>query len=112
MHDLRTLLEEDYRVFSCALAGSPLYQWFCPVDALDKVRVPFKSELQRFAHWLPEARMRQMMERLLLAGMDPAGPAGFERTGGLGGVFCGYDGLKANVHFPVDWVCCATPHAR
>ena len=40
---LRTLLQEDYRGFSCALAGSPLYQWFCLVDALDEVRVPSKS---------------------------------------------------------------------
>src|SRR5208282_24029 len=71
---LRTLLQEDYRGFSCALAGSPLYQWFCLVDALEEVRVPSKSELQRFAHWLDAAQMRQMMERLLLAGMDPAGP--------------------------------------
>ena len=71
---LRTLLQEDYRGFSCALAGSPLYQWFCLVDALDEVRVPSKSELQRFAHWLEEGQMRPMMERLLRAGMDPAGP--------------------------------------
>src|SRR5574341_722589 len=26
---LRTLLQEDYRGFSCQLAGNPLYQWFC-----------------------------------------------------------------------------------
>ena len=29
---LRTLLLEDYRGFSCQLAGNPLYQWFCLVD--------------------------------------------------------------------------------
>ena len=46
---LRTLLQEDYRGFSCQLAGNPLYQWFCQVDALDVVRVPSKSEVQRFA---------------------------------------------------------------
>jgi len=40
---LRTLLQEDYRGFSCQLAGNPLYQWFCRVDALDQVRVPSKS---------------------------------------------------------------------
>jgi hypothetical protein len=55
---LRTLLQEDHRGFSCALAGSPLYQWFCLVDALDQVRVPSKSELQRFAHWLDAAQNR------------------------------------------------------
>ena len=101
---LRTLLQEDYRGFSCALAGSPLYQWFCLVDALDEVRVPSKSELQRFAHWLEAAQMRQMMERLLLAGMDPAGPLDLKEPVDLEEYFVDTTALKANVHFPVDWV--------
>ena len=101
---LRTLLQEDYRGFSCALAGSPLYQWFCLVDALDEVRVPSKSELQRFAHWLDAAQMRQMMERLLRAGMDPAGPLNLTEPVDLEEYFVDTTALKANVHFPVDWV--------
>jgi hypothetical protein len=101
---LRTLLQEDYRGFSCALAGSPLYQWFCLVDALDEVRVPSKSELQRFAHWLEAAQMRQMMERLLRAGMDPAGPLDLKEPVDLEEYFVDTTALKANVHFPVDWV--------
>ena len=101
---LRTLLQEDYRGFSCALAGSPLYQWFCLVDALDEVRVPSKSELQRFAHWLEAAQMRQMMERLLLAGMDPVGPLDLKEPVSLEEYFVDTTALKANVHFPVDWV--------
>jgi len=52
---LRTLLQEGYRGFSCQLAGNPLYQWFCQVDALDQVQVPSKSELHRFADWLTGA---------------------------------------------------------
>jgi hypothetical protein len=101
---LRTLLQEDYRGFSCALAGSPLYQWFCLVDALDQVRVPSKSELQRFAHWLDAAQMRQMMERLLQAGMDPAGPLDSKEPVDLEEYFVDTTALKANIHFPVDWV--------
>jgi hypothetical protein len=101
---LRTLLQEDYRGFSCALAGSSLYQWFCLVDALDEVRVPSKSELQRFAHWLEAAQMRQMMERLLRAGMDPAGPLDLKEPVDLEEYFVDTTALKANVHFPVDWV--------
>ena len=31
---LQTLLGEDYRGFSCQLAGNALYQWFCLVDAM------------------------------------------------------------------------------
>jgi hypothetical protein len=101
---LRTLLQEDYRGFSCALAGSPLYQWFCLVDALDQVRVPSKSELQRFAHWLDAAQMRQMIERLLRAGMDPAGPLDLTQPVNLEEYFLDTTALKANIHFPVDWV--------
>jgi hypothetical protein len=101
---LRTLLQEDYRGFSCALAGSPLYQWFCLVDALDEVRVPSKSELQRFAHCLDAAQMRQMMERLLRAGLDPAGPLDLREPVDLEEYFVDTTALKANVHFPVDWV--------
>ena len=101
---LRTLLQEDYRGFSCALAGSPLYQWFCLVDALDAVRVPSKSEWQRFAHWLDAAQMRQMMERLLRAGMDPAGPLDLREPVDLEEYFVDTTALKANVHFPVDWI--------
>jgi hypothetical protein len=101
---LRTLLQEDYRGFSCALAGSPLYQWFCLVDALDKVRVPSKSELQRFAHWLGAAQMRLLIERLLLAGMEPAGPLALSEPVDLEEYFVDATALKANIHFPVDWV--------
>jgi hypothetical protein len=101
---LRTLLQEDYRGFSCALAGSPLYQWFCLVDALDQVRVPSKSELQRFANWLDAAQMRQMVERLLRAGMDPTGPLDLREPVDLEEYFVETTALKANVHFPVDWV--------
>jgi hypothetical protein len=101
---LRTLLQEDHRGFSCALAGSPLYQWFCLVDALDQVRVPSKSELQRFAHWLDAAQMRQLIEGLLLAGMDPAGRLDLKEPVDLAEYFVDTTALKANIHFPVDWV--------
>jgi len=101
---LRTLLQEDYRGFSCALAGNPLYQWFCLVDALDEVRVPSKSELQRFAHWLEAAQMRPLIEGLLLAGMDSAGPLDLTQPVDLAEYFLDTTALKANIHFPVDWV--------
>ena len=33
--------------------------------APDKAKVPSKSELQRFAHWLPAAEMRAVIDGLL-----------------------------------------------
>src|SRR2546422_8577039 len=67
---LRTLLQEDYRGFSCALAGNPLYQWFCLVDGLEEVRVPSKSELQRCAHWLDAQEMRRIIDGLSVSGLN------------------------------------------
>jgi hypothetical protein len=101
---LRTLLQEDYRGFSCQLAGHPLYQWFCLVDALDQVRVPSKSELQRFAHWLPAGEMRAILDGLLRVGVEHPQQLGLKEELDLETYFLDSTCLKANIHFPTDWV--------
>ena len=101
---LRTLLQEDYRGFSCQLAGNPLYQWFCLIDALDQVRVPSKSELQRFAHWLPAEPMRKVIDGLLKGAIEQPRKLGLKEALDLEEYFLDSTCLKANVHFPTDWV--------
>ena len=101
---LRTLLQEDYRGFSCQLAGNPLYQWFCLVDALDQVRVPSKSEVQRFAHWLPAEEMRALIDGLLKKAVDQPKKLGLAQALDLEAYFLDSTCLKANIHFPTDWV--------
>ena len=101
---LRTLLQENYRGFSCQLAGNPLYQWFCLVDALDHVRVPSKSELQRFAHWLPAEQMRQVMDGLLKGAVEQPRKLKLKEALDLDEIFLDTTCVKANIHFPIDWV--------
>lgn len=101
---LRTLLQEDYRGFSCQLAGNPLYQWFCQIDAMDEVRVPSKSELQRFAHWLPATQMREMIDGLLKAAIGDFKKLDLKESLDLDEYFLDSTCLKANIHFPTDWV--------
>ena len=101
---LRTLLQEDYRGFSCQLAGNPLYQWFCLVDALDQVRVPSKSEVQRFAHWLGAESMRQVINGLLRGALERPCQLGLPEALDLEAYFLDSTCLKANIHFPTDWV--------
>ena len=101
---LRTLVQEDYRGFSCQLAGNPLYQWFCGIDALDVVHVPSKSELQRFAHWLPAGEMRQVIDGLLQRAVEKPRALGLKEPLDLEAYFLDSTCLKANVHFPTDWV--------
>jgi hypothetical protein len=101
---LRTLLQEDYRGFSCQLAGNPLYQWFCLIDALDQVRVPSKSELQRYAHWLPAGEMREILDGLLQAAVQKPRKLHLKEALDLEEYFVDSTCLKANIHFPTDWV--------
>jgi IS5 family transposase len=101
---LRTLLQEDYRGFSIQLAGHPLYQWFCLVDALEEIRVPSKSELQRFAHWLPAGPMRSVIDALLVSGLTHAGQLELKQPLDLESYFLDTTCLPANMHFPTDWV--------
>ena len=101
---LRTLLDEDFRGFSCAVAGSPLYQWFCGIDALDRVRVPSKSELQRFTNWVEAPVMRGFIDKLSLAGIHHSAELSLEEPIHLDEYFLDTTAIEAHVHFPVDWV--------
>lgn len=101
---LRTLLQEDYRGFSNQLAGNPLYQWFCLIDAMDQVRVPSKSELHRFAHWMPAGPMRAVLEGLLQAALEKPRKLRLKEALDLEEYFVDTTCLKANIHFPTDWV--------
>lgn len=101
---LRTLLQEGYRRFSCQLAGHPLYQWFCLIDAVDQIQVPSKSELQRFAHWLPAEEMREIIEGLLRAAVEKPRKLGLKETLDVEEYYLDSTCLKANIHFPTDWV--------
>ena len=101
---LRILLQEDDRGFSCQLAGNPLYQWFCLVDALDQVRVPSKSELQRLAHWLPAGQMRAVIDGLLKGAVEKPRKLGLQEALDLEEYFLDSTCVQANIHFPTDWV--------
>lgn len=101
---LRTLLREDFRGFSCQLAGNPLYQWFCLTDAIDVIRVPSKSELQRFAHWLPAREMKEVIDTLSQSAMEHPKALKLKEALDLEEYFLDTSCVKANVHFPVDWV--------
>jgi hypothetical protein len=105
----RTLLGESLRGMSCRLADSPLLQWFCQIDQLDAVRVPSKSTLDRYAHWLPagqfDAVIHALLQRAGVAATATAPqPLGLAEAQDLDHYFVDTTAAKANIHFPVDWV--------
>ena len=103
---LRGLLGEEYRGMSRRLAECPLFRWFCGLEALAAVRVPGKSLLQEYAHWLPEETLRPMIEGLIRAAHQPEGACGWELANAieLETVWLDSTCVKTNIHFPVDWV--------
>jgi hypothetical protein len=105
----RTLTGEGFRPFAQRLADSPLLQWFCQLSRLDVVRIPGKSQLQRYAGWLPEPDMRKVIDTLLAAATSPAGGPGrqmieLQESLDLEAYFLDTACVKLNIHFPVDWV--------
>ena len=104
----RTLLGGSFRDFASRLADSPLLQWFCQLGQLDRVKVPAKSTLQRYATWLPEEEMRKVINALLrragAAIADCKQVLDLEAPLELSKMFLDTTCVKANIHFPVDWV--------
>jgi len=103
---LRGLLGEDYRGMSRRLAECPLFRWFCGLEQLAAVRVPGKSLLQDYAHWLPAQTLRPIITQLILAAHQPATASALELAHGLEleTVWLDSTCVKTNIHFPVDWV--------
>src|ERR1022692_3536358 len=106
---VQTLMGEDFRGFSCRLSESPLLQWFCKMDRLGEVKIPGKSALQRYSQWVPEADMRKVIDRLLVAAAESKDEEGNQKLKlaealNLESYFLDTTCVKLNIHYPVDWV--------
>src|SRR5947209_2921426 len=100
----RILLKENFRTFAARLADSPLLQFFCGLDQLGTVRVPAKSTLQRYACWWPEEELHAQIAQLLNTGQQQPQKFNLEKPLDLEACFLDSTCVKANIHFPVDWV--------
>src|ERR1035438_57387 len=76
------------------------------MEELAAVRVPGKSTLQDYAHWLPAQTMRPLIEPLIRAAQAPEGAWGLELANAieLERVWLDSPCVKTHIHFPVDWV--------
>lgn len=103
---LKNLLGEDFREMSVRLAQCALFRWFCRIPELEMVRVPSKSTLQSYAHWLPHEDMAKVLGQLreAMASEERAKEMGLEAELEMSVAWVDSTCLKANVHFPVDWV--------
>lgn len=103
---LKNILGEDYREMSVRLAQCGLFRWFCKLPELEKVRVPGKSTLQEYANWLPHEEMEKVLGQLreAMASESRAREIGLESELEMEVAWVDTTCLKANIHFPADWV--------
>lgn len=100
----RTLMMEDFRGFAVRLADSPLFQYFCGLSELDRVRVPSKSTLQRYSQWTDEAAVRSLVNQLNQQAHGQPRKLRLRAPLDLEACFLDTTCVQANIHYPVDWV--------
>jgi hypothetical protein len=110
----RNLTGLAHRDFCARLADSLLLQWFLHVGAVDSVRAFSKSSSDRFGKWVSEECLRVITEKFtaLLAATEadnggsqtPSATFGLPQPVNFDDVFFDSTCLKADIHFPIDWV--------
>lgn len=104
----RELTGESSRGFSKRLADSPLLQWFCRIDRMDVIQVPSKSTLSRYEKLVPEEMVREVVDQLngaaASASREGQQVLRLQKPLDLEWYFLDTSCVKANIHFPVDWV--------
>lgn len=100
----RQLTEKPYRKFSRRLAEGELLQWFCLVDRLDMVKVPGKSVLERYDKLLPEPEIRALVDLLNRQAIEESERLELIEALKMDVYLSDSTCVKANIHFPTDWV--------
>jgi len=100
----RWLVEKEFRTFSIRLADSRLLQWFCGIERVENIRVPSKSTLERYDKLATEEEMRILVDEANRFAFDPENYLNVEEELTLEAYFSDTTCVKANIHFPVDWV--------
>ncbi len=105
---VRSLESKSYREMSQRLADSPLLQRFCGISRIDVIKVPSKSTIERYDKAVPESMVREIVNQLTMASTleNDCGQSvlGLEAAVSLANFLMDTTCVKANVHFPVDWV--------
>jgi hypothetical protein len=105
----RVLTGQSFRDFAVRAAESSVLQWFLRIAKVDMVKVPAKSTLERFSKWVSTEAMTQIHLKLITQAVTPAQsgtaqPLDLAEPVDATEVFLDSTCLKANIHFPVDWV--------
>lgn len=111
-----------FRRLSNLLADSHLFQWFCHIEKFGSIRVPAKSTLERYQNLVSKESLDQLITEVLqCAGNvtreeeaegendhhdrpESCRDLGLHQPIDLEEAWLDSTCLKANIHFPTDWV--------
>jgi hypothetical protein len=85
-------------------AESSPWQWFLRIGEFDRVEAPGKSTLERFSKWVREETMTAIQLKLVSQAVTTTQLLELAEPLDAADLFFYSTCLKANIHFPVDWV--------
>lgn len=97
----------SFRELALRLADSHLFQWFVHTGKIDVVRPVSKSTIERFEKMFDTDALAGLIHELNRAVVDAAGAQNLlyrETALRFDEIFADTTCVKANIHFPVDWV--------
>lgn len=97
----------SFRALSQRLADSHLFQWFTRTGFVDAVRPVSKSTIERFEKMFDTDEITELIHELNRAVADEHGAQQLlyrEASLRFDAIFADTTCVKANIHFPVDWV--------
>lgn len=97
----------SFRELSCRMADSHLFQWFTYTGFVDAVRPVSKSTLERFEKLFDADEVAELIHQLNRGVASELGAQAllYEQTAlRFDQIFADSTCVKANIHFPVDWV--------
>lgn len=104
---LLSLTGWSVRDLAVRVADSHLFQWFVSADKLDSIQPASKSAIDRYGKMFEEEQIRQFVHDLNRAMQDEniVNELLYQETVlRFDRIFADTTCVKANIHFPVDWV--------
>ena len=97
----------SYRELSHRVADSQIFQWFTHTSSVDGVRPVAKSSVERFEKMFSDEEIASLVHDLNQAVSGPVGAQALlyrETALRFDEIFADTTCVKANIHFPVDWI--------
>jgi len=103
---LRKRLGLSLREFCLAVAVAPLYQWFCGINRFSSAEIFTKSYVNTLENTLSDKFLKDLNveSNRALFNKDSCQKMGFDEEFNLNNLYADPTCIKANIHYPVDWV--------